>query len=198
MYRHKNGKFQSKRSYLQELADKKLAAKLRLSMTLILMFFFTSLGYFTQSDVLHYQRTAQAFESQTDLCQLEVVVCDDEQPVEEAAAAIGAALNKQVTEETRKRLQYLYDKATAAGVPFKDAVKTIYCESRWYSVKSALPEESYGLSQIHLPSHRGVAKEQALDAYFAIDFLVERWNDTKWYAYDRATGQCANDLTIKL
>lgn len=31
---------------------------------------------------------------------------------------------------------------------------------------------SYGLVQIHLPSHPTITKEQALDPYFAIDFLV--------------------------
>ena len=31
---------------------------------------------------------------------------------------------------------------------------------------------SYGLVQIHLPSHPSITKEQALDPYFAIDFLV--------------------------
>lgn len=130
-------------------------------------------------------------------CELHSVVCENEQPVENAIKAVSDALGREVTDTTKSRIKYLYERTTEAGIPFEDAVRTIWCESQWMSVKSWLPEESYGIAQIHLPSHK-VTREQALDAHFAIDFLVERWWDTKWYGYDRDTKSCTNGLTINL
>jgi hypothetical protein len=140
------------------------------------------------------------------LCELEVVECEGEREakIEKAVDALSDALGHEVTDETKKRVSYLYDKANEAGIPFYDAVATIYCESQWQSVKSWLPEESYGLAQIHLPSHKKVTKDQALNAEFAISFLVENWYTAQaeaskmWYAYDRDTKDCTNGLIINL
>lgn len=155
-------------------------------------------------DTITMSRVNAAQIPNVDWCTLRDVVCENEKPVEEAVEAVSNAIGHDVTDETRKRIAYLYEKATAAGVPFKDAVKTVYCESMWISQKSVLPEESYGLAQIHLPSHKNVTKEQAMDAYFAIDFLVEHWftdqatADKMWFGYSRMTGMCTNGLIIDL
>ena len=66
----------------------------------------------------------------TDPCGLTSVVCEDEQPVIHAIQAVSEALGKEVTEETKKRITYLHEKTSEAGIPFYHAVKTIYCESQ--------------------------------------------------------------------
>ena len=133
----------------------------------------------------------------TDPCGLTSVVCEDEQPVIHAIQAVSEALGKEVTEETKKRITYLHEKTSEAGIPFYHAVKTIYCESQWYNIKSSLPEESYGLAQIHLPAHK-IPVEKALDPYYSIEWLATHWDTAKWYGYDRETGTCTNGLTINL
>jgi len=76
---------------------------------------------------------------------------------------------------------------------------TIYCESMFYNIQSGIVHEgvrepSYGLAQIHLPSHPKVSVEQALDPYFAVDWMMEHWHTVKWYGYDRTTDSCTNDI----
>ena len=170
-------------------------------------FIFGIIGeYHNSHEMPHVVETAQAVETVVpdwDPCGLHAVVCADEEPVEKAIEAVQNALGKEITEETKKRINYLYERATEASVPFYDAVETIYCESMWYSiqsgvVKNGVRENSWGLAQIHLDSHSEITKEQALDAYFAIDFMVQKWNDVKWYGFDRNTSQCTNGLTINL
>lgn len=144
-----------------------------------------------------------------ELCDLIAVVCPEEEPVIDAVRAISDALGKEVTKETHKRVAYLYAQSVAHDVPFNDAVKTVYCESMWYSQQSSVwsehgQEPSFGLAQIHIPSHPHITKDMAMDAYFAIDFLVEHWHtpqakaDSMWYGYSRQTGACTNGLTINL
>jgi len=53
--------------------------------------------------------------------------------------------------------------------------KTIQCESTFNPNAVGDHGQSFGLSQIHLPSWRGqITKEQALDPEFAIKFLAEK------------------------
>lgn len=62
-----------------------------------------------------------------------------------------------------------------------DIIKTINCENRGWDRKlqskiinsKGIREDSWGLSQIHLPSHPNVTKEQAQDADFAIEFMAK-------------------------
>lgn len=206
MYRNNKGRFISKQRHEY------------LEMRRFKMFCFIVIGgfilgiigeYHNSHEMPHVVETAQAVETvetvvpDWDPCGLHAVVCADEEPVQNAINALQNALGREITEETKKRINYLYERATEHSVPFYDAVETIYCESMWYSiqsgvVKNGVRENSWGLAQIHLDSHSEITKEQALDAYFAIDFMVERWNDVKWYGYDRNTSQCTNGLTIEL
>ena len=144
-----------------------------------------------------------------ELCDLIAVVCPEEEPVQDAIHAVSDALGRPVTKETEKRIAYLYAQSIAHDINFNDAVATIYCESMWMSTQSNVwtelgQEPSFGLAQIHIPSHPHITKDMAMDAYFAIDFLVEHWNtpqaaaDKMWYGYSRATKACTNGLTINL
>ena len=47
-------------------------------------------------------------------------------------------------------------------------------------------EDSWGVCQIHLPSHPDVSKEQALDVEFCVDFTIQKFNEGKarlWTGY---------------
>lgn len=64
------------------------------------------------------------------------------------------------------------------------------CESKFRSIqseiiKNGIQEESYGIFQIHLPSHPTVTKEEALDPYFASEWSAEKFKKTPqmWTCY---------------
>lgn len=64
--------------------------------------------------------------------------------------------------------------------------KIIACESNgsttiqsYHTIKGQR-EDSWGLVQIHLPSHPNVTKEQALDPQFAIEFLAKNLGKVEW------------------
>ena len=206
MYRYRNNKGQyiSKERY-------EYYAMRRFKMFLFIVIGGAILGIVSEYKKSHEMpnvvETAQAVETvdvpDWDPCGLHAVVCEDEEPVQKAIEAVQNALGKEITAETNNRINYLYERATEASVPFYDAVETIYCESMWYNiqsgvVKNGVRENSWGLAQIHLDSHNKITQAQALDPYFAIDFLVEKWNDVKWYGFDRNTSQCTNGLQIDL
>ena len=143
------------------------------------------------------EHTTQHAEAHTPT-QAEVVIVEHRQ-IDTAIKAVEDALNKEVTEETKNRIKYLYQVTKEHDIPFYDAVKTIYCESQWYSIKSGFPgEESYGVAQINTDFNPSVTKDDALDPYFSIDWLAENWHTSRWYGYDRKTGQCDNELVIHL
>ena len=100
---------------------------------------------------------------------------------------------------TDKVIRYLYEQADKHGIDGDQMAHTIYCESMFYSIQSGVVrngvrEPSYGLAQIHLPSHKNITKAQAMDPYFAVDFMVKTWDTTKWYGYDREKDQCNNTI----
>ncbi len=199
-YRNHKGEFITKRQHEARLLRKLYVALTGLGIAVV----FGIVGSATHTVEYHAPHAeASAPVPDWDICGLNAVICEQEKPIDTAVTAISEAIGHRVTDETVRRVTYLYEKATEAGVPFNDAVKTIWCESMWISQKSHLPEESYGLSQVHIPSHK-VSPETALDAYWSIDFLVEHWYtkqavaDNMWYGYSRATGSCTNGLTINL
>ena len=103
---------------------------------------------------------------------------------------------------TDKVIRYLYEQAETHGIDGDQMAHTIYCESMFYSIQSGVVrngvrEPSFGIAQIHLPSHKTMTKAQAMDPYFAVDFMVENWDTTKkgiWHGYDRETDQCNNTI----
>lgn len=100
---------------------------------------------------------------------------------------------------TDEVIKYIYREAEGAGIDGDAIAHTIYCESMFYNIQSGIVnngvrEPSYGLAQIHLPSHPNITAEQALNPYFAVDYLIKNWNTEKWYGYDRATDSCTNSI----
>lgn len=46
-------------------------------------------------------------------------------------------------------------------------------------------EQSFGLSQIHLPDHPDVTYEQAIDPEFSIEYMAKNWRTETWYCRDK-------------
>jgi hypothetical protein len=73
-----------------------------------------------------------------------------------------------------------------------------HCESNYQNIQSRIVkdgkrEESYGIAQIHLPSHPHITKQQALDVKFSLQFLKDEilaGNEWKWYGW-RGGDKCA-------
>jgi len=71
-----------------------------------------------------------------------------------------------------------------------DMIRVIECESHFDStiggdIRNGVPT-SWGLSQIHLPAHPEVSKEEATDPEFAIRFMGEAFKNGKqgmWSCY---------------
>lgn len=114
--------------------------------------------------------------------------------------------NYEVTQETRNRIAYIFKQAEKLNIAPLPVVYTIYCESLFYNVQSNVVdsagnrEDSWGLAQLHLPSHKHVTRDQALNPYWAIDWMLENWNSDlaragkMWFGYDRETATCTNGL----
>lgn len=70
-------------------------------------------------------------------------------------------------------------------------MKTIKCESQYRNVQSNIiyegeREDSWGIVQIHLPSHKDITKEQTLDPYFAVRYMASEFstgNASQWSCY---------------
>ena len=83
----------------------------------------------------------------------------------------------------------------ATGTKAYQMERTIWCESYNRNVQSYITtrgvrERSYGVAQIHLPSHPSITKEQALDIEFAIKWMSDNWVGTAWYGYSRLHDKC--------
>jgi len=117
---------------------------------------------------------------------------------------IAEAIPEEVTfayEENDKVPQFVIDgiiERYATGTKAYQMKRTIWCESFNNNVQSYVidrrgnREESYGLVQIHLPSHPTVTKEQALDVEFAIRWMSNNWEGTAWYGYSRKLDKCSH------
>lgn len=83
---------------------------------------------------------------------------------------------------TEKILKY----ATLYNVSPETMTRVIACESNYNPRAVGDGGNSFGLAQIHLPSHPYVTKEQAYDPDFAIDFLAKnlaKGNGRIWTCY---------------
>jgi hypothetical protein len=83
----------------------------------------------------------------------------------------------------------------ATGTKAYQMKRTLYCESGYkniqsYIVKNDQREDSWGIAQIHLPSHPSVSREQALDPEFSIKFMNDNWELVRWYGYERKKDRC--------
>ena len=88
------------------------------------------------------------------------------------------------------------------GVSSYRMTRIIQCESHFQNIQSRViskitgqREDSWGIVQIHLPSHPSIKKTMALDVDFAVEFLAQQiaaGNGWKWYGYNVATDTCAS------
>lgn len=91
---------------------------------------------------------------------------------------------------------YAVHQAAQAGVRASVVLTVIECETMhtWDpTIQSTYPnardggrELSFGLAQIHMPDHPNVTMEEATDARFAINFLVDNLSEGRgamWSCY---------------
>jgi hypothetical protein len=69
--------------------------------------------------------------------------------------------------------EVIHDSAMKYGVSESLMRQVISCESAFRSDAVGDHGQSFGLVQIHLPSHPTITKEQALDPEFSSEFLAE-------------------------
>jgi len=99
------------------------------------------------------------------------------------------------------------DYAGKYGVSAYQMSRIIQCESGGKPIQSAIVtknggrEDSWGIVQIHLPSHPTITKEQALDTDFALDFLASNLSQGRismWHGYRPKTDTCAGQYTKEM
>ena len=101
----------------------------------------------------------------------------------------------------RIRIEHLINRVYEVAKEYKvsgyQMERTIECESRFNNIQSTayqngVREDSWGLAQIHLPSHPSVSREQAMDEEFAIEWMAKNFNNpyVTWYAYSRKYDRC--------
>lgn len=96
---------------------------------------------------------------------------------------------KPAVYETADYKNYVYAKAIDEGLSKYQAdqiIAVIMCESTWNTQAIGDNGNSFGLAQIHMPSHPEITPSQATDGHFAIDFIVSQWakgNQWKWSCY---------------
>lgn len=102
------------------------------------------------------------------------------------------------------RIQHLIDRVYQVsemyGVSGYQMERTIECESRFNNVQSSVKdpsgpngrEDSWGIAQIHLPSHPDVSREEAMNEEFAIKWMAQNFNNpyVTWYGYSRKYDKC--------
>lgn len=103
---------------------------------------------------------------------------------------VEAPIRAEMASSTIKQL--IHDKGIEAGLSeakIGQIIAVVECESQFENVQSRClykngeRELSFGISQIHLPAHPNITKEQALDIEFAVDFIVNAWvnnEQSKW------------------
>ena len=71
----------------------------------------------------------------------------------------------------------------------REIIETIRCESGFvpqqskHITKSGVRERSFGIVQIHLPSHPAVTEAQAMDVDYSVQFITEafRRGQQRWW-----------------
>ena len=93
------------------------------------------------------------------------------------------------------------------GVSAYQMGRIIQCESGGKSVQSAIvtksgeKEDSWGIVQIHLPSHPNITKEQAMNTDFALDFLAQNLGGGRvsmWHGYNPKTDTCSWEYGVTI
>ena len=111
-------------------------------------------------------------------------------PVDEAIASMRKA---EYTKEDIITLIGIY--AEKYGVSEYEMKQTVFHESHYDRYDIGDDGNSYGIAQIHLPSHKGITVEQAQDPHFALDFMAKNFkagHARMWTGYRL----CINHETI--
>ena len=118
---------------------------------------------------------------------------------------VESSLAEELVMDTKEaRIAYLinkvYQTAKVYGVSGYQMERTIECESRFNNIQSTAKdktgpngyEDSWGISQIHLPSHPEVSRAEAMDEHFAIEWMAKNFNNryVVWYGYSRKYDKC--------
>lgn len=181
--RFKNGTFKSMKQFRLEMNFLRTMTISLLSLALITGFIKYPYTFVFES----------VYAQETPIMDVTMLNTFEEQPVDRAIRDI-----PHETEETERRIAYMYAQAEKAGIDGDMLAHTAYCESMFYNIQSGviedgIQEKSYGLFQISVV-HNDVTVAQAFDPYFSIDWAIAHWNTTTWYGYDRDTDTCTNTI----
>ena len=189
--RKTNGQFRSKR-------NSERLFTFHISLVVLLLTSPFAVGFAVKEDVIEWSRPhVQKAEASTTPEVLEIIEIVPT-PVEKAIKEI-----PHESKITTDVIAYLYKRADEAGLDGDKIAHTIYCESMFYSiqsgiVKNGVQEPSYGIAQIHIPSHPDVTVEEAMNPYFAVDFIINHWADDAgqgiWHGYNRTNDECTNTI----
>lgn len=112
-------------------------------------------------------------------------VPEEVKPVIRLSSELGATYSEQ-------QIKVIVDEYSIKyGVDSTRVLETIRCESRFKNVQSGIVsqgirEDSWGIVQIHLPSHPTISKQQALQPEFALEWMVKQFSNGKakqWSCY---------------
>lgn len=95
-----------------------------------------------------------------------------------------------VVERPRTVDDFISEAAIKHGVSATVMREVIKCESMYQNIQSLIPangpngrEDSWGIVQIHLPSHPSVTRAEALNKEFAANFLAEKLSKNQGYLW---------------
>ena len=186
MYRKHNGRFITKKQHER----RRIIRGIAIGTFLLSPYIFVMPLY---PNIIEYKAEMQYVEAE----EIEIIEINDpgQTQIESAIEDI-----PHESPDTTDVIKYIYNRAQEAGLDGDAIAHTIYCESMFYNIQSGIvrngvQEPSFGLAQIHLPSHPNVTVEQAMNPYFAVDFIIAHWDGDIWHGYDRATDTCTNTIT---
>ena len=212
MNRHRNGRFKSKRQSQLEQARKKeyLSVVTKTTMTGIVIALI--LGFALQPWTGTYQNVVQEAHAQepTDLCGLNVVVCEGEDT--ELEQKIQKAIQEIPHEspETENRIRYIYEQSAKEGVDGDVMAHIAFCESGFRNIQSKCiynftderigiyageQEKSYGIFMFSTP-HHPMTQAQAYDPYFSTDRAISFVKNGQyiWHGYSPENDSCTNTV----
>ena len=97
-----------------------------------------------------------------------------------SGAIIASAWSADNPESVYEYAGYL---ALKEGLNVGEFMATLECEASFRNVQSGHPnhngpngrEDSWGVVQIHLPSHLDITREQALQPFWSLNWMAEQW-----------------------
>lgn len=105
-------------------------------------------------------------------------------------APVGTFLVAKMEVEPLDIEQFIRETAIEYGVDPDDAVKVAECESHlrpdvqsFHVSKDGTREDSWGLWQIHLPSHPTVTREMALDPIWSTHWSMKHISEGRWWMW---------------